>query len=512
MNSKGLDLRRARTACLKTGIASLIVVALMLTAGTAQAKLVACVGDSITYGYGIANASVDSYPAQLERMLQRFDTQWRATNFGVSGATLLRRGDKPYHGLSAYQMALNSEPDVVVIMLGTNDTKSQNWAYKEDFVADYTRLIDSFATLPKVPEIWICKPVPVFSDNFGIRESVLTEELIPLIDQIAEQTGVNMIDMHTAMEGVGDLYADGVHPNAEGAGLIAERVAAVLTEARIPPDFNNDGIVNLVDFARLTQHNLLGRSSLPSLDSNDVNDPNGFNPTPDLAVYDISPAPNADGRVDLKDMAGLFMHWLSTPGLIAHWRLDESNGTATYDSVTGREATVLGDAMWSSEGKSGDALLLDGVNDYIKTDDTILNPADGSFSVFVWAKGSYAGGTLISQTDSGGKGRIWLGTTPGDGDLFTDLTNGGRFTTRLTSDHCVTDNEWHHIGLVWDGTYRLLTVDNVTVAIDERPLSRLEASRGRLHIGAGKTPDPANLWFGLIDDLIIYNKPVTPQL
>lgn len=494
----------------RSGLTVLVVLIMLLLSGAAHGKRVACVGDSITYGSGIANASVDSYPAQLQRMLRQFDEPWEAVNFGVSGATLLRRGDKPYHGLSAYQMALNSEPDVVVIMLGTNDTKAQNWAYKDDFAADYIQLIDSFAQRPKTPEIWICKPVPVFSDNFGIRDSVLTQELIPLIDQIAGQTGVHVIDMYAAMEGVGHLYADGVHPNAEGAGLIAKQVAAVLTGARIAPDFNHDGAVNLLDFALLTRHDLLGRAVMS--DPNDVNDPNGFNVTPDLAVYDISPAPDGDGLVNLQEMSALFLHWLSTPGLIAHWKLDEHEGDMAYDSLAGREATVQGDALWSPfEGMSGGALALDGVNDYVKTD-AILNPGDGPFSVFIWAKGSHPGGTLISQTDIGGKGRVWLGTTPVDGYLLTEVTNGGRLTTTLTSSREVTDNEWHRIGLVWDGVTRRLTVDDLDAAVDERPLSRLEASRGALHIGAGKTPNPTNLWFGLIDDVKIYNRAVTPEL
>ena len=290
MIARNLASNRIMEVLMKTSLTVVAVLSMLFVPGVAQAKLVACVGDSITYGSGIPNASIDSYPAQLERMLQQFDVQWQATNFGVSGATLLRRGDKPYNGLSAYQSALNSEPDIVVIMLGTNDTKSQNWAYKDDFIDDYVRLIDSFSQLPKTPEIWICKPVPVFQENFGIRDPILIEELIPLIDQIVEQTDVHLIDMYAAMQGVGHLYADGVHPNAEGAGLIASSVAAVLTGVRTPPDFNNDGTVNLLDFALLTQQDL-GRSMLPSSDPNDVNDPNGVNTTPDLTLYDIYPTP-----------------------------------------------------------------------------------------------------------------------------------------------------------------------------------------------------------------------------
>lgn len=99
-----------------------------LAAGPARARLVACVGDSITYGAGIPNRQHNSYPAQLGRMLQEFDSRWECRNYGVSGATLLRNGDLPYVQQSAYQQARAAAPDVVIIKLGTNDSKPVNWA------------------------------------------------------------------------------------------------------------------------------------------------------------------------------------------------------------------------------------------------------------------------------------------------------------------------------------------------------------------------------------------------
>ncbi|HOV77962.1 MAG TPA: GDSL-type esterase/lipase family protein, partial [Sedimentisphaerales bacterium] len=122
---------------MKTRASFLAIVVVCGCAAVAQAKHVACIGDSITYGSGIADRANDSYPAQLQRILRQYDPAWQVSNFGVSGATLLRRGDKPYIRESAYTAALASKPDIVVIKLGTNDSKPQNWQYKEDFVADY---------------------------------------------------------------------------------------------------------------------------------------------------------------------------------------------------------------------------------------------------------------------------------------------------------------------------------------------------------------------------------------
>src|SRR4030042_790835 len=143
----------------------------------AEAKLIACIGDSITYGANISDRMNNSYPAQLGRMLQEFDFQWQTENFGVGGATLLRNGDLPYVQQSAYNQALAAEPNIVIIMLGTNDSKPQNWAYRDEFVSDYLYLIDSFAQLPGTPDIWICKPVPAFSTGFSITNTVILNEI-----------------------------------------------------------------------------------------------------------------------------------------------------------------------------------------------------------------------------------------------------------------------------------------------------------------------------------------------
>src|SRR5260221_6562390 len=109
---------------------------------------VACVGDSITYGAGITDRAHNSYPAQLASML---GSKWTVQNFGVSGTNLLKQGDHPYWNEQAFKDALAFKPHAVVIKLGTNDSKPQNWAHKDDFVADYLALIRSFQELESKP-------------------------------------------------------------------------------------------------------------------------------------------------------------------------------------------------------------------------------------------------------------------------------------------------------------------------------------------------------------------------
>lgn len=186
----------------------------------------ACVGDSITAGVGTPNAGQDSYPSQLQRML---GTGWVVGNFGDSGSTLLKNGDKPYQMQGAFRRALEFKPDVVVIMLGTNDTKPQNWSKKDQFAADYKDLIAQFRALESKPRIFVCLPANVpGKGNFGINEPALLEQ-IPMIEAVAMQEKAAVIDVHGATKDHDELMPDRVHPNLEGATLLARTVFQGLT-------------------------------------------------------------------------------------------------------------------------------------------------------------------------------------------------------------------------------------------------------------------------------------------
>ncbi len=195
----------------------------------AEVTKVACVGDSITFGAAIKDRAANCYPAQLGRML---GGDFEVRNFGNSGSTMLRKGDKPYWQQREYRAALDFAPDIVVIKLGTNDTKPQNWSeHGEEFAADYRAMIDTFRALPSKPTVYVCLPIPVFRDRWGITEDVTTREVIPAVRGVAKGAGCPLIDLYAAMEGKGALVPDGVHPNGEGATILAETVAAALREA-----------------------------------------------------------------------------------------------------------------------------------------------------------------------------------------------------------------------------------------------------------------------------------------
>ena len=192
-------------------------------------KRIACVGDSITFGAAIKDRTKNCYPAQLGRMLgEKFEVR----NFGVNGATLLKKGDKPYWKLKAYANARDFQPEIVVIKLGTNDSKPRNWKHKEEYVADYVALIESFRKLGSKPVVWLCYPVPAYPGRWGITDKVMKEEVMPRLDEVAKKSGCKVIDLYSALSDKKEMFPDLVHPNAKGATLIAEAVSSAIKASK----------------------------------------------------------------------------------------------------------------------------------------------------------------------------------------------------------------------------------------------------------------------------------------
>lgn len=185
---------------------------------------VACVGDSITFGAGIHDHKHDTYPADLGRLLgDRFDVK----NFGHNGATLLKHGDLPYWKVREYPASKSFEPDVVIIMLGTNDTKPQNWKHKDQYVGDYKDLVEQYKSLKSHPKIWIMLPVPAVHDTYGINEKGIKEQR-PMIQQVAAAEHVATIDLHDVVDKAEWFIHDGIHPNEKGAAIMAKFIAKSL--------------------------------------------------------------------------------------------------------------------------------------------------------------------------------------------------------------------------------------------------------------------------------------------
>ncbi len=186
---------------------------------------VACVGDSITYGAGVEDREKNCYPAVLQSLL---GDRYEVRNFGVSGATLMTKGDKPYVTETAYKKALAFKPNMVLIMLGTNDTKPKNWTHADGFTADYKSLIETFQKLDSKPKVILCTPAPAYPENFGISDERIRTGVKPKVEELGRELKLPVIDLYAAMSNKKELFPDKIHPNAEGAKRMAETIAAAL--------------------------------------------------------------------------------------------------------------------------------------------------------------------------------------------------------------------------------------------------------------------------------------------
>jgi len=197
---------------------------------------IACVGNSITFGAGVTGDL--TYPTQLGKLL---GAHYDVKNFGVSARTLLKKGDYPYWKDPAFVDAKDFQPQIVIIKLGTNDTKPQNWVYKNEVFSDYLDLINEFRKGKVKPQIFISRPCPVYQTAWGIRDSIL-KLLIPIIDSVKETAMTDFIDFNTPMLNNALLFPDGVHPNAQGYALMAQiaKDAILNSAAGITRYFNSN--------------------------------------------------------------------------------------------------------------------------------------------------------------------------------------------------------------------------------------------------------------------------------
>lgn len=188
---------------------------------------VACVGNSITEGYGLAHPETESYPTILQNML---GDQYEVRNFGVSARTLMQKGNRPYMKEQKFKDAQAYLPDIVTIKLGTNDSKPQNWIHHSEFKDDLKTLIHTFQALPSHPKIYLCLPIPTNHKEWGINDSIVYNGIIPYIKEVAAEEGLPTINLYKAMlPYYPQEYQDGVHPNKYGAQIIAAEIYRALT-------------------------------------------------------------------------------------------------------------------------------------------------------------------------------------------------------------------------------------------------------------------------------------------
>jgi acyl-CoA thioesterase-1 len=217
----------AKTRLLAVGISILIVSSVLMVLllqnhgnrlSTNNTVRVACVGDSIT--------EWSKYPADLQVKL---GNNCDVRNFGVSGSAVLLSSDKPYMNQTAFYKAKEFQPSMVVIMLGTNDARANNYPGMANFTSDYKKLVGEYLKLENKPKIWLVKPPPIFDNDLGLNDTNLEEGVIPGIQQVANELGLPTIDVNAALTNHTECFEDGIHPNTEGAELIASEISDAIT-------------------------------------------------------------------------------------------------------------------------------------------------------------------------------------------------------------------------------------------------------------------------------------------
>ena len=374
------------------------------------------------------------------------------------------------------------------------------------------------------PELDIVAPSGCWTDLCAVPTPMWTTDIVGRggwdQDNILD---VNILDYTNAMEGT-----SGACPVAAGVAALILSIGPNLTSAEVrhflersAKDLGDPGRDDYYGWGRVDARAALDMVLAKRADLNndwkvDFSDFAVFAQcwkTDDLRG-DIGPIPRPDGVLDVQDLALMSEYWLrEIPelGLFAYWKVDETEGFIAHDSAGSHAAFVLSvNPLWRpTGGRIAGALEFDGIDDYVSTP-FILDPGgppDGGFSVFAWVKGGGPEQAIISQAG----GVNWLAAGTSQGKLMTELKAPGRYGTPLFSEAVIIDGEWHRVGLTWDGTNRILYVDGVEVAKGAQ--STLAGSTGGLYIGAGSAGrgEPGSFWSGLIDDIKIYDRAVTPS-
>ena len=195
--------------------------------GTGEQKVL-CIGDSITFGQGVLmNREKEGFPAFLA---EKLGNEYQVFNYGLCNRTLASTSDLPYPKEAFAKASLEQDADIIIIMLGTNDSKPDFWD-AEKYEKEYIAFVESYQNMSSKPEVYVMLPPQIVKDpedNGDCSNEILTKEVIPAIKRVAEATGAKEIDLYSATEGHEDWYADGLHPNAEGNKAIAEVIAEAI--------------------------------------------------------------------------------------------------------------------------------------------------------------------------------------------------------------------------------------------------------------------------------------------
>ncbi len=202
---------------------AITIASMLLLLATGKPIRVACVGDSITEGF--------DYPNNLQLLL---GAKYEVGNFGVGGSTVSLDSLKPYMKMIEFQEAKQFQPNIVVVMLGTNDARPSPELNNATFISDYLKLLGEFQGLKSKPRIWIVKPPPVLNSGLGLSTQNFESNIIPSIETTAKEADVPIIDVYSALGRYPMDFPDGVHPNSEASKRIAQEIFTAISKNEQP--------------------------------------------------------------------------------------------------------------------------------------------------------------------------------------------------------------------------------------------------------------------------------------
>ncbi|MCE5332191.1 MAG: GDSL-type esterase/lipase family protein [Bacteroidales bacterium] len=186
---------------------------------------VGCVGDSNTYGAEATDRSQYAWPVQIRSML---GNKYETRNFGVNGALMMNHLNDAWKNKTAYSDNKSYDPDIIVIALGTNDSKDGYWDAVK-FKNSYIDLIDEFKNYSAEPEIYMAIPIKAYSKSWSINDQTIREQVIPTMKEISKEKGLPLIDLYSVTNNIANLMAtDGIHPRDEGLRIMARKIADIM--------------------------------------------------------------------------------------------------------------------------------------------------------------------------------------------------------------------------------------------------------------------------------------------
>ena len=201
----------------------------VVVSGNGEQKVL-CIGDSITFGQGVLmKREKEAFSAILS---EKLGENYQVLNYGLCNRTLLSTGDFPYVEEDFAKESLEQDADIVIIMLGTNDSKPDNWN-AEKYEEEYIEFVKSYQNMSSSPKVYVMLPPCIFSkpESTGdCNNEILVGEVLPAIERVAQATGAVIIDLYSVTEGHSDWYADGLHPNTEGNKAIAEEIYQTISK------------------------------------------------------------------------------------------------------------------------------------------------------------------------------------------------------------------------------------------------------------------------------------------